>query len=303
MVIVLVYVDELLITRTDIQLIQETKLMLQSRFRIKDLRELRIFLGIEFARNKEGIVMHQRKHSLELISDLGLSGSQPCGYPVELNHKLTSVEFDEHIGSNTDVPLNVPGVYQRLVGRLLYLTVTRPDISFAVQNLSQFMHQPKQSHMQAAIRVVRYIKQSPGFGIFLSTTTSPKLQAFCDADWAPCPTTRRSVTGYLVKFDDSLISWKAKKQPTISRSSAEAEYRSIASTVAEIVWVVGLFTELGITLTLPVFVHCDSKSAIQIAANPVFHERTKHIDIDCHFIHEKILQGLIETVYLSTTEQ
>ncbi|XP_015162288.1 uncharacterized mitochondrial protein AtMg00810-like [Solanum tuberosum] len=156
---------------------------------------------------------------------------------------------------------------------------------------------------QSRLRLDKHIFGTNGFGIFLSTTTSPKLQAFCDADWAPCPTTRRSVTGYLVKFDDSLISWKAKKQPTISRSSAEAEYRSIASTVAEIVWVVGLFTELGITLTLPVFVHCDSKSAIQIAANPVFHERTKHIDIDCHFIHEKILQGLIETVYLSTTEQ
>ena len=165
------------------------------------------------------------------------------------------------------------------------------------------MHQPNQSHMQVAIRVVRYINQSPGLGIFLSAKASSNLQAFCDVDQASCPTTRRTVTGYLVKLGDSLISWKTKKQPTISISSAETEYRSIASTVAEIVWIVGLFTELRITLTLPVFVHCDSNSPIQIAANPVFHEHTKHIDIDCHFIHEKILQGLIETVYLSTTEQ
>ncbi|WMV46745.1 hypothetical protein MTR67_040130 [Solanum verrucosum] len=171
--------------------------------------------------------MHQRKYSLELISDLGFSGSQPCGFPIELNHKLTSVEFDEHVGSSIDLLLKDPCEYQRLVGRLLYLIVTRPDISFALQSLSQYMHQPKQSHMKAAIRVVKYVKQSPGLGIFLSASASPKLQAFCDVDWASYPNTRRSVTGYLVKFGDSLISWKAKKQPTISRSLVETEYRSI----------------------------------------------------------------------------
>ena len=120
-----------------------------------------------------------------------------------MNHKLTSVEFDEHFGSSIDVLLIDPGIYQRLVGILLCLTVTRPDISFVVQNLSQFMHQEKQSHMQATIRVVKYIKHSPSLGIFLSAKASSNLQAFCDADWASCPTTRRSVIGYLVKFGDS----------------------------------------------------------------------------------------------------
>uniref|UniRef100_A0A3Q7IHQ8 Reverse transcriptase Ty1/copia-type domain-containing protein n=1 Tax=Solanum lycopersicum TaxID=4081 RepID=A0A3Q7IHQ8_SOLLC len=214
MVIVLVYVDDLLITGTGIQLIQDTKLMLHSRFKIKDLGELRFFLGIEFARNKEGSVMNQRKlRSVKFTT---------CGSLVELNHKLTQIEFDEHVGSSTD----------RLVRRLLYLIVTRPNISFAVQNISQFMHQPKQSHMQATIRVVRYIKHSPGLGIFLLAKASSNLQAFCDVDWASC-----LLLGDQLLFGDSLISSKAKKQPTISRSSAEAEYRSIASTVVEIVWI------------------------------------------------------------------
>ena len=157
--------------------------------------------------------------------------------------------------------------------------------------------------MDATMRVVRYIKQSPGLGIFMTSAVDNQLKAYCDADWASCPNNRKSITGYIVTYGESLISWKSKKQSTISRSSAEAEYRSLASTVAEIVWLVGIFKELGIQVELPVPIHIDSKSAIQIAANPVFHERTKHIDIDCHFIREKIQLGLVQPMYLNTSEQ
>ncbi|XP_015168013.1 uncharacterized mitochondrial protein AtMg00810-like [Solanum tuberosum] len=305
LVMVLVYVDDLLITGNDHKLILETKKILQDNFKIKDLGELRYFLGIEFARNNNGILMHQRKYCLELISDMGLSSSKPVGSPVELNQKLTTAEFDLHFPptDEQDELLNEPEIYQRLVGRLLYLTMTRPDIAFAVQLLSQFMHNPKTSHMNAALRVVRYVKQSPGLGILMASTADNHLTAYCDADWASCPNNRKSITGYMVVYGNSLISWKAKKQETISRSSAEAEYRSLASTVAEVVWLVGLFKELGVQVRLPVHIHSDSKSAIQIAANPVFHERTKHIDIDCHFIREKVQMGIVQPVYLNTTEQ
>lgn len=136
----------------------------------------------------------------------------------------------------------------------------------------------------------------------MSSTASSHSQTYCDANWASFPSTRWSVTGYVVKLGDTLFSWKSKKQTTISMSSAEVEYRSLASVVAEIVWLIGLFKELGVEVQLPVAVHCDGKSAIQIAANPVFHERTKHIDINCHFIREKIQLGLIHTVYVPTTE-
>uniref|UniRef100_A0A3Q7J9Y0 Reverse transcriptase Ty1/copia-type domain-containing protein n=1 Tax=Solanum lycopersicum TaxID=4081 RepID=A0A3Q7J9Y0_SOLLC len=126
--------------------------------------------------------------------------------------------------------------YQRLVGRLLYITITRPDISFTVQVLSQFMQQPKRSHWEAAMRLVRYIKSNPGQGILLSSKKSLELEAFCDSEWAACPNTRRSVTGYMVKLGDSLISWKSKKQHTVGRSSAKANYRSMTNEVAEIIW-------------------------------------------------------------------
>lgn len=157
--------------------------------------------------------------------------------------------------------------------------------------------------MEAALRVVRYLSLEPGLGVLMSSTGSNELTAYCDADWASCPNTRKSITGYMVKYGESLISWKSKKQNTISRSSAEAEYRSLASTVAELTWLLGLFKELGVTLQLPVAMHCASKAAIQIAVNPVFHDRTKHIDINCHFIREKVLQGLVLPVYLSSVEQ
>lgn len=170
--VVLVYVDDILITGDDIQLIQDTKSTLQQRFKIKDLGELRFFLGIEFARSKEGILMHQRKYTLDLIADTGLSGSKPVGFPLETNLKLTIVEFDAHVGDTTDKILVDPGPYQRLLGRLLYLTATRPDISFAGQSLSQFMHCPKVSHMEAALRVVRYLKSCPGLGILLKAECS-----------------------------------------------------------------------------------------------------------------------------------
>lgn len=296
MVIVLVYVDDLLLTGNDAGLIEETRHTLHSHFKIKDLGELKYILGIEFLRST-GIVMNQRKYALELVAEAGLGNAKPQMTPLDCSQKLTSVEVD-------------PGAiyedisrYQRLVGKLLYLTITRPDISFAVQLLSQFMQKPKVSHWNAALRVIKYIKMEPGKGILMSANQKPQLNGYCDADWAACPTTRRSITGFILKFGDSPISWKSKKQHTISRSSTEAEYRSLAALTAEIVWVTNLYKELGVKLTEPALIHCDNKSALQIAANPVFHERTKHIEIDCHFIREKIQKGLIKTAYVNTKDQ
>uniref|UniRef100_A0A3Q7HBH0 Reverse transcriptase Ty1/copia-type domain-containing protein n=1 Tax=Solanum lycopersicum TaxID=4081 RepID=A0A3Q7HBH0_SOLLC len=247
-----VYVDDLMITGSDINLIQETKTTLQENFKMKDLGNLRYFLGIEFARSQEGIVMHQRKYSLEIISEAGLSAAKPAATPLDPYVQLTTKEYDEINGMNKDdMLLTEPSVYRRLVGKLLYLNVTRPDIAFATQTLSQFLHQPKQSHLNAALKVVRYIKKEAGLGVLLSSTKSKELQIYCDSDWGSCLHTRRSVTGFMVKLGGSLISWKSKKQATISRSSTEAEYRSMASVVAEVVWLVKLFKELGVEVQTP----------------------------------------------------
>uniref|UniRef100_A0A3Q7HXW2 Reverse transcriptase Ty1/copia-type domain-containing protein n=1 Tax=Solanum lycopersicum TaxID=4081 RepID=A0A3Q7HXW2_SOLLC len=193
------------------RLIDNAKQVLKNNFKIKDLRDLRYFLGIEFARNSEGILMHQRKYAMELIPDSEMSGSKPCATPVEVKQKLTTSEFDDHFKLDNGNVLLDSGEYQRLVGRLLYLTITRPDIAFAVQILSQFMHVPKSSHMEAALRVVKYVKQAAGFGILMSAKPTNILQGFCDADWGSCIHSRRSITGYMIMFGNSLIFWKSKK--------------------------------------------------------------------------------------------
>ena len=180
---VLIYVDDLLITGNSSVLIQDLKATLHSNFKMKDLGDLKYFLGIEVLRSKNGIVLSQRKYALELISDCGLGGSKPASTPLESGVKLTTVEYDEAT-AKTDDPLyeNVTA-YQRLIGRLLYLTTTRPDICFAVQVLSQFMQKPKVSHWEAALRLVRYIKGCPGQGILLSSENNNEMEAFCDSDW------------------------------------------------------------------------------------------------------------------------
>nr|XP_016435629.1 PREDICTED: uncharacterized mitochondrial protein AtMg00810-like [Nicotiana tabacum] len=170
-----------------------------------------VYMDLSQGFQKQG---RKRKYTLEFISELGLSGGKHAVTPLEINQKLTLVEYDKGAGVEGDDPMVDITGYQKLIGKLLYLTVTRPDISYAVQNLSQFMQAPKKSHMDAVIRVVGYLKAT--------------------LDWATCLVTRRSASGYVVKFGNSLVPWKSKKHHTISRSSAEAEYRSMASAVAEI---------------------------------------------------------------------
>ncbi|XP_019230785.1 PREDICTED: uncharacterized protein LOC109211674 [Nicotiana attenuata] len=187
---------------------------------MKDLGELKYCLTIEFARSKQGILMHQRKYSLELISELGLATSKPINTPIDTSIKLTTREFVEHLCKTNlaeDDVLADQGSYQRLIGKLLYLTVTRPDISFGVQTLSQYLQQPKKSRMEAALRIVRYIKSQRGQGILLSSNNNDTVTTFCNADWAACAHTRKSVTGYLIKVGDSLVSWKSKTNYNIQK--------------------------------------------------------------------------------------
>ncbi|KAL3741250.1 hypothetical protein ACJRO7_016822 [Eucalyptus globulus] len=214
------------------------KKYLHSTFHIKDLGPPKYFLGIEIARSDKGINLSQRKFILEIVSEVGLSGCKPAIIPAEQNAKLTTHEYDLNSSSSIEDPvLKDPSAYQRLVGKLIYFTMTRPDICYAVQILSQFMHSPKQSHMDAALKVVKYLKGCPRLGIFLSRDCNMKMTAFCDTDYATCPMTRRSITSFCIKLGKSLISWKTKKQSTVSLSSAESEYQAMAKTTCEVVWI------------------------------------------------------------------
>ncbi|KAK9913516.1 hypothetical protein M0R45_037329 [Rubus argutus] len=207
--ILLIYVDDILIIGNNMESINALKQFLHTRFRIKDLGDLKFFLGIEIARSKKGIYMSQCKYALEIIKDNGYLGAKPVEFPME-ESKL----------SNKGEPLKDPAAYRRLVGRLIYLTITRPDITYSVHILNRFMHEPHRPHMDAALRVVRYLKSSPGQSLLLRSNSNMNLRAFCDSDWAGYPITRRSTTGYCVFLGDSLISWSTKRQKTVSLSSA-----------------------------------------------------------------------------------
>ena len=168
--------------------------------------------------------------------------------------------------------------------------------------LSQFMNNPKAEHWDAALRVVRYLKNSCGQGILFQANTSLKLTAWCDSDWGGCPTSRRSLTGWFIQLGDSPVSWNTKTG-VVSRSSAEAEYRAMANTVSELLWFLELLPSMGIKCDETITLHSDSLSAINIAANPVHHAKMEDVGMDCHLIRDEIIRKNIATKHVSTKSQ
>jgi len=293
-VLLLLYVDDMIITGSDHASIQSLKQQLQAAFHMKDLGNLHYFLGLEVHSTSKGIFLHQHKYATDLISMAGLQSANPVDTPLEVNVKYHRDDGDL---------LHDPLLYRQLVGSLNYLTITRPDISFAVQQVSQFMHSPRHLHLAAVRRIIRYLKGSSHRGLFFPTGVPLKLSAYSDADWAGCPDTRRSVTGWCMFLGSSLISWKSKKQARVSKSSTESEYRAMSAACSEIIWLRGLLAELGFPQIEPTSLYADNTSAIQIVANPVFHERTKHIEVDCHSIRDAYDDRIISLPHVSTQLQ
>ncbi|KAG7555929.1 hypothetical protein ISN44_As11g020140 [Arabidopsis suecica] len=261
---------------------------------MKDLGFLKYFLGIEVARSPAGIYLSQQKYSTEIVAEAGLLGCQPAGSPIDQNHRLSLATGPE---------LADPQTYRRLVGRLIYLLATRPDLTYAIHVLSQFMTTPREEHWLAALKVVRYLKGTLGQGILLRSDSPLHITGWCDSDLSGCPLSRRSLTGWFVQLGSSPISWKTKKQDVVSMSSAEAEYRAMNEVTKELKWLKELLQDLGFDHREPMTIQCDSKPAIHISSNPVFHERTKHIERDCHFVRDEIIKGVVKPQHVSTTAQ
>ncbi|KAL0395484.1 UNVERIFIED_CONTAM: Retrovirus-related Pol polyprotein from transposon RE1 [Sesamum latifolium] len=290
----LVYVDDILAMGPSESLIMEVKSYLDALFTIKDLGYVKYFLGLEVARSPDGMSVTQHKYAVDIISDTGMTAASSVSTPLPPRIKLTS---------DSDALFREPNKYRRLIGRLLYLGFMRPDISFAVHQLSQFLQRPTEQHWHVALHVVRYLKGTPTAGLFFSSSNSFQLTAYVDADWGACVDSRRSVSGYCVFLGSSLISWKTKKQNTVSRSSAEAEYRAMAAGVCELQWISYILADFRIPVTTPIPFWCDNQAALHMTANPVFHERTKHLDIDCHVVRDKYKDGFISPSFISSKLQ
>ncbi|KAK2991391.1 hypothetical protein RJ640_024003 [Escallonia rubra] len=268
--------------------------IVQTKFHTKDLGQLKYFLGIEVTRSKKGIFLSQRKYVLDLLVETGKAGAKPCNTPMNPSVHLTKDDGDR---------LDDPEKYRRLVGKLNYLIVTRPDIAYAVSTVSQFMSEPTVKHWAALEQILCYLKGAPGLGLLYSNHGHSYIECFSDADWAGSKLDRKSTTGYCVFVGGNLVSWKSKKQSVVSRSSAESEYRAMAQSTCEVMWICHLLEEISLKPPLPAKLWCDNQAARHIASNPVYHERTKHIEVDCHFIREKIQENLISTSYVKTGEQ
>ena len=176
-------------------------------------------------------------------------------------------------------------------------------MTFSVSFLSQFMGAPTVGQWEALEHVLRYLKRSPGRGILYKNYGHTDIECFCDADHAGCKKTRRSTTGYCVFVGGNLVSWRSKKQGVASHSSAEAEYRAMSQSVREIVWIYQLLKEVGLKTSLPAKLWCDNQAALHIASNSVFHERTKHIEVDCHFVRDKLKENFISTGHVRSSDQ
>ncbi|XP_019082667.1 PREDICTED: uncharacterized protein LOC109125483 [Camelina sativa] len=293
-VYLLVYVDDILVIGNDKSSICNILQLLADRFSVKDPEDLNYFLGIEAHRTDKGLHLSQRKYILDFLHRHNMLNAKPVATPMASSPKLT-------LQSGLALPDGKE--YRQLVGSLQYLSFTRPDISFTVNRLSQFMHRPTQEHWQAAKRILGYLAGITTHGIFFSAKNDHTLQAFSDADWAGDTHDYISTNAYIVYMGTNLVSWTAKKQKSVARSSTEAEYRAVANTSAELCWISNLLTELGIPLRVVPLIYCDNVGATFLCANPIFHSRIKHIALDYHFVRGQIQQGLLRASHVHTKDQ
>jgi hypothetical protein len=293
-VYLLLYVDDIVLTASSEQLLHRVIAAMKNEFAMKDLGPLHHFLGVVVHRTKDTLLLSQRQYILDILARHGMSDCKPCSTPVDTCAKVPAAA-----GS----PVADPTAYRSLAGTLQYLTFTRPDIAYAVQQICLHMHDPREVHLTAAKRILRYLQGTIGYGLIIPRSAPTQLIMYTDADWAGCPDTRRSTSGYAVFLGGSLVSWSSKRQPTVSRSSAEAEYRAVANGVAEISWLQQLLQELHHPLKTASLVYCDNVSAVYLSSNPVQHQRTKHVEIDLHFVRERVAIGAVRVLHVPTTSQ
>ena len=249
---------------------------------------------MEIIQDQYGIFLCQEKYAKDLLKRFHMSNCNPASTPMNTNERLV---LDDGVEKADEKE------FRSIVGGLIYLTHSRPDIMFAVSLISRFMHKPSRQHMGAAKRVLRYIRGTLSFGLRYQKVSNCKLISYTDSDWAGCADDRKSTSGYAHSFGSGVISWASKKQQTIALSSSEAEYMAATSAACQTVWLRRILADLKEKQDEATIMFCDNKSTIAMTKNPVFHGRTKHIEIRHHFIRELVAKKEIKLEYRSTEEQ
>ncbi|XP_019173231.1 PREDICTED: uncharacterized protein LOC109168701 [Ipomoea nil] len=285
-----VYVDDIVFGSTQPGETDQLVKVMQQEFEMSMIGELTYFLGLQVSQTKEGIFISQEKYAKNLLSKFGLESAKDARTPISTTTKL----FKDEKGTSVD-----PTMYRSMIGSLLYLTASRPDIMVSVGMCARYQADPKESHLKAVKRIIKYVKGTINYGIWYSSDTNLNLAGYSDADWAGNADDRKSTSGGCFFIGKNLVAWLSKKQNSISLSTAEAEYIAAGSCCTQLLWMRQMLIDYGIeqqSMTL----FCDNTSAINISKNPVQHSRTKHIDIRHHFIRELVEEKEIIMEYTST---
>ena len=291
---ILIYVDDIILAGADLPFIHHVISLLKCEFPVKDLGQLNFFLGVEAIREPEGLYLTQRRYILDLLMRSKMDKSKPSTTPMSTNQQLSKSDGDK---------FDNPQLYRSIVGGLQYLSFTRPEIAFAIHKVSKYMHDPRVPHWVAVKRILRYLKSTISHALFIQPDSDLQLHSYSDADWATDQDDRRSVGAYCVYLGKNLVSWSCKQQPTVARSSTEAEYKALANAAAEVMWLTTLLSDLRISQPQPPTLWCDNIGATYLTSNPLFHARTKHIEIDFHFVRDQVINGQLLVRLISTKDQ
>lgn len=284
----------MIITGDDSQYITFVKERHNEQFLTSDLGPLRYFLGVEVISTPEGFYLSQEKYIRDLLDRASLTDQHTAETPMELN---------VHFRPTDGEPLADSTHCRHLVGSLVYLGVTRLDISYPVHILSQFVSTPTQLHYSHLLRVLRYLRRTITRCLFFPRSNSLQLQAYSDATWVSDHSDRQSLSAYCVFLDSSLIAWKTKKQIAVSRSSVEAELRAMLLLTAKVTWLRWLLEDFGVLVSASTSLLSDSTWAISIATNPVKHELTKHIGVDTSYMRTHVQNQVVALQYVSSEFQ
>jgi len=294
LLLVAVYVDDVIFMGNDKRMLEEFKKAMTREFEMTDMGLMKFFLGLEVKQGEDGIFLSQEKFAKEILRKFKMEGCSPVSTPMEPGAKLSKFDGGERVDASK---------YRSLVGSLRYLTSTRPDLSLSVGVVSRFMEEPVQTHWKAAKRILRYIQGTVAQGLFYSSTEDHRLVGFSDSDWCGDVDDRKSTAGFVFFMSGTAFTWVSKKQPIVTLSTCEAEYVAASWCVCHAVWLRNLLGKMKMKQEGATQIYVDNKSAIELAKNPVNHERSKHIDVRFHFIREQVKEGSVELVHVASKEQ
>lgn len=293
-IIVCLYVDDIIYMSSSDSLVADFKSNMMKKFEMSDMGLLHYFLGLEVKQGIDGIFISQRKYAIDLLKRFSLLNCKPAVTPMNMNEKLQLEDGTEEANAKN---------FRSLVGGLIYLTHTRPEIAFAVGVISRFMQNPTKHHLGAAKRILRYVAGTANYGIWYTQVSNFSLCGFTDSDWASSLDDRKSTSASVFNLGSGAISWSSKKQATTALSSSEAEYVAATSAACQAIWLRRILVDLHQKQEGATDIFCDNRATIAMTKNPAFHGRTKHIDIRLHFIRDLVGNKEIMLKHCSTHEQ